>query len=125
MLRLRYTQRLEGVQESLDALENLALRSLRQMRSGAGFPKLYASGVRYKREPAGVENWQTARELFATGFGDCEDLATVRVAELRHGGERAKIVLRTVRPGLVHILVKRANGKLEDPSKVLGMKGAG
>ena len=123
-LRLRYSQRLEGIEEALQALNQLVARNMLQAKRKR-YPALYKSGIRYVREPSGVENWQTLREAHRTKQADCEDLAAIRCAELRAAGEKARIVLRVVRPGLVHILVKRANGKLEDPSKRLGMKGNG
>lgn len=49
-------------------------------------PLLYASGVRYEREPPGTEQWRAADRILADGFGDCEDLAAWRAAEIAvHG----------------------------------------
>lgn len=88
-------------------------------------PALYASGVRYAREQ-GREEWQTAEETFGKGKGDCEDLAAWRCAELWVAGERAaRVHCYSPRPGLIHCVVRRADGTLEDPSKKLGMKGKG
>ena len=107
------------------AVLGLAAISLAQMQERY-VPPLYESGVRYRREPIGRERWQTAAETAARGHGDCEDLAAYRVAELHKMGETgATIVVRVVRPTLMHILVRRANGKTEDPSALLGMKGKG
>lgn len=107
-------------------LVGLMRASMVQLR-GRTFPRLYDSGVRYRREPMGSERWQTAEETLMLGHGDCEDLASWRAAELRVSGEdvRATPVLKRVRPGLMHCLVRRGDGSLEDPSRRLGMKGKG
>lgn len=87
-------------------------------------PPLYASGVRYQREPRGREWWQLPSETRREKSGDCEDLAGYRVAELQLSGEPAKLLLRRISGGLWHAMVKRGDGSIEDPSKRLGMKGA-
>jgi len=88
-------------------------------------PSLYDSGVVYEREPAGREDWQTIPVTLERGNGDCEDLAAWRTAELQHQGEKARIITRTKRQRngrlLIHVLVMRENGDIEDPSLLLGM----
>lgn len=94
-------------------------------------PPLYESGVKYKAEPPGKEGWLDTITLRRNGIGDCEDIACARVGELRHHcGIKAvpcikwknfQIDSRTVT--LVHVLVLRPDGAIEDPSKVLGMGG--
>ena len=95
---------------------------------------LYDSGIRYVEEPPGRDDWQDIAETLERQEGDCEDLACWRVAELRvRLGERAATHVVTVqdlpdpRTGDVvttyHIAVRRADGRLEDPSRLLGMKG--
>jgi len=107
-------------------LEGLALASLTQIRAGRVSIALYRSGVRYRREPRGVERWQTAAETLRRGHGDCEDLVAWRVAELRARGEKgARPHVYSPRVGLMHCVVRRGNGALEDPSKLLGMRGPG
>lgn len=108
------------------ALETLVVLNLAFLTTTQGVPSLYSSGVKYQREPKGREDWLTLPLLLERGVGDCEDLAAARAAELRHAGERgARAIVKRVRPGLWHCLVRRADGRLEDPSKKLGMKGAG
>lgn len=102
-------------------------------------PGLYQSGVRYKREPSrgrlrvggdspisGIEVWKDVCEVLKDGHGDCEDLACWRAAELY---VRAKIDARPVwsvqnlsDTRLYHIRVKYPDGRIEDPSKTLGME---
>ena len=56
------------------------------------------------------------------GFGDCEDLAGSRAGELRAKGyRRARAFAKRTGPKLVHILVDRGDGVIEDPSRRLGM----
>lgn len=108
------------------------------------FPRLYAAGVHYEREPPGQEEWpdivnilaKTGQE-FPGAWADCEDLSCWRVAELRESDrhiENGKIVGGGVkaRPFAkwrrgpegqfnYHALVLLPDGRLEDPSLTLGM----
>lgn len=122
------SQRLEGADDIQAALVGLVARNLVQMRSGDGhFPALVEREILYRREPKGIEHWRSARELVARGKGDCEDLCAYHVAWLRHTGRdpQAKCIVYRVRPGLLHVVVELGDGRRVDPSKVLGMKGAG
>lgn len=104
------------------ALEGWIAVSRKQLREHPDWPPLYQSGVRYQREPRGRERWQTVEETRRVGHGDCEDLVIARVAELREAGEAgaAPHVYRTAR-STWHTVVRRADGTIEDPSRVLGM----
>ena len=91
-------------------------------------PPLYASGVRYVAEPDDSERWLTVPEMRAVGHADCEDLVSWRVAELRAAGERGARAFWVSFPPrvsgggiLYHVLVRRADGRVEDPSRLLGM----
>lgn len=89
-------------------------------------PPLYKSGVRYKEEPDnGLEEFACIEPVLRRGWGDCDDLAPWRVAELREAGEKAKIRIKWQRQKngrkLFHILVRREDGRIEDPSRILGM----
>ncbi len=106
---------LEGMLEGLCAV-NYALMRKRP------YPPLYSSGIRYEREGrAGPERWLIAPQLVKKKRGDCEDLAAYRCAELRMKGEPARV--RVVRTGnkTLHAVVQRADGRIEDPSRRLGM----
>lgn len=85
-------------------------------------PPLYRSGVRYRIEGVGNENWNTADVVFRKGIGDCEDLAAWRVAELQLAGELGAMP-HIIKTGFkrYHAQVRRADGRIEDPSRVLGM----
>jgi hypothetical protein len=103
------------------------------------YPPLYESGIRYQREN-GTEEWLDIPTIIEAGWGDCEDLACWRVAELRRQGKTVGPYIRFREIGGVyhfHALVmhyrpvmKREGGKLvrhfeeagtEDPSQKLGM----
>lgn len=103
----------------LDALVKLNLLEMSRHK----YPPLYKSGVVYEREPKAMgrfERWQTIKDLVEKGFGDCEDLAAARTAELRLKGIRARPWLK--RYGTTwHVVVKYPDGRIEDPSKILGM----
>lgn len=93
-------------------------------------PPLYASGVRYQPEPYGEEDWDGIQIVIQRGWGDCEDLACWRSAELRRAGIHCHpdfyiskreplqityhIVVRIITPDGRHII--------EDPSAKLGMR---
>lgn len=102
------------------------------MRRIPNFPSLYESGIRYKREKPGREEWQDCVETYERGHGDCEDLVCYRVAELRvrHGITEARpdFTLREFwdeNAGryvkVFHIIVRLPGGGREDPSRRLGM----
>jgi len=101
------------------ALELLCALNLIYLKAHPRAPALYKSGIRYRREPRGVENWQTIAEMLRSKFGDCEDLACARVAEIRVKGLYAE-PWPVSRGGLWHVLVKHSRG-IFDPSKRLGM----
>lgn len=89
-------------------------------RLGA-LPPLYASGVRYQREPRGQEEWRDARDLLAIGAGDCEDLTAYRLAERWQAGDRgARAEVRGV-GNMKHVYIRGGDGTVEDPSVTLGM----
>jgi hypothetical protein len=92
---------------------------------GAGYPSLYASNVRYRREPRGQEDWKTADRVFDDGYADCEDLSAVRAAELRRAGDPAMVLVVPTQRGKFHAVVLRGNGEIEDPSRVLLRKEKG
>jgi hypothetical protein len=88
-------------------------------------PPLYRSRVRYQREPPGQEQWRTIPVVWKDGYGDCEDLAAWRVAELRNAGVHARPCFRYRQDGkrrIYHIMVCLPGGLIEDPSTVLGMR---
>jgi hypothetical protein len=98
------------------------------LRANPHTPPLYAAGVRYQNEDPtkGYEDFAIIPAIMKRGWGDCDDLCPWRVAELQEQGENAKIRIKwktTPNGKLYHIQVRRADGRIEDPSRILGMKG--
>jgi hypothetical protein len=103
------------------ALEGL-VRIDERIIEGGGVPRLYDSGARYRRERQDV--WRHAGDVAVEGYGDCEDLAAYRAAELRVSGEDPGAYAYTYETGprRYHAVVGRSDGSMEDPSLALGMK---
>lgn len=92
----------------------------------------YQAGVRYIREPADEEEWEEIGVQLAHGGADCEDLACWLAAWCQLRGVRARAVpiaqpmpLPNGDTGILfHIVVLLPGGRVEDPSKKLGMIGS-
>ena len=116
---------LQGERAILAALEIHVRQSVTDIYRAAernrALPFLYRSGVRYMRNDP-QERWQLPSETLRRGGGDCEDLAAWRAAELRIAGEPARVVVTRSAPGVLHAVVRRADGTIEDPSRRLGMR---
>lgn len=118
---------IENLRVCSEALVALNLAFLR--KAGGRVPPLYRSGVRYRREaapPPGqlrLERFQMIPEVLRNRAGDCEDLSAWRVAELRRGGVRAIPWIVQSGQRLYHVQVRHPDGRIEDPSKILGMRG--
>lgn len=120
LVTLRVPATLGAIESAVEGLTALNYRMMHTAHvGGGGFPPLYRSGVVYRREPPGEEDWQSATQLLRNGFGDCEDLSAYRAAELRLDGEPATVAIRRTKRGSFHAIVRRADGKLEDPSRIL------
>lgn len=117
-----------GIQAALDALTALDAEYL---RANPRTPSLYTSGVVWQRETPdhgghNEERFLAIPYVLQLGWGDCDDIACWRAAELRVKGDRdARAVVYAVRPGLWHVIVRNGQGATEDPSRRLGMTGAG
>jgi hypothetical protein len=107
--------------------EALTVINERYLRQVPRTPNLYESGVRYTLLP---EYWMSipwALWYASLGYGvDCKVLAAWRAAELRvrYGERGARCVWSKYEmPGKVvyHVRVRRADGRIEDPSVLLGM----
>lgn len=92
-------------------------------------PPLYRSGAFYRLQP---EYWLTipwALHAVKMGLGlDCKSLSAWRAAELRvRLGERARCIgseHHTPEKTVYHVRVQRGDGRIEDPSAILGMNAA-
>lgn len=127
--------------ECLTRINEFHLR--RGLRVGQPYPRLYSSGVYYKEEKPGYEDWPDVPNVLSQGWADCEDLAAYLAAERRVYDNipvepvirwkhisRAELLQKGMKGPvpdngvwLVHCLVRHPDGFIEDPSKVLGMKG--
>ena len=129
----------------LDALVQINQVALQEGKeNGTPLPRLYDSGVVYREEPPGKEDWCDYRTVLSQGWGDCEDLASALIAERReYDGVDARPKIRVkfisrdqlLRIGypkkfiprdgifLVHVLCELPDWTIEDPSAELGMKG--
>jgi hypothetical protein len=90
-------------------------------------PRIYQSGVRYMEEPPGQEDWQDIPTCIQMGIADCEDVSCWRAAEIIVRDRRLAVPFfheTRRRDGgyLFHIMVRHADGRIEDPSRILGMK---
>jgi len=88
---------------------------------------IYDSGVHYQEEPIGQEDWLDVPSCLKLKANDCEDLACWRAAELqvRHGLNAWPTFTRKIRPNggyLYHIIVMHPDGRVECPSRRLGMR---
>jgi hypothetical protein len=98
-----------------------------QLKCHPEWPDLYDSGVRYEEEPPGQEDWQDPKTCLDLGTFDCEDGACWRAAELnvRYHIKAYPTFLWRKRPNgsyLYHIQTKYPDGRIEDPSRRLGMR---
>lgn len=92
------------------------------LQSNPRTPDLYESGVRYSRQPGGVERFLPIPRILDAGEADCDQLAPWRAAELRlRYGIRAQPEVRKMAANLFHVFVRHPNGRVEDPSARLGM----
>ncbi len=103
------------------ALEELCAYNEAYLSLQPKLPDIYKTKVYYKSEPPGEERWLTYPVLLSTGFGDCEDLACARVGKLRQMGEKKAKPHLYHKGNLWHVMLKRADGSIEDPSAALGM----
>lgn len=108
-------------------LKALTLCDVDWLREHKEAPLLYKSGVHYEEEAPGRDDWQDIPTTLAMGYGDCEDLACWRAAELqvRYGIRAWPTFLWRRRPRgglLYHIQVLHPDGRVEDPSRRLGMR---
>jgi hypothetical protein len=105
-------------------------------RRGRPLPTLYESGVVYMREPwQDFEEFADVLTVLRRGWGDCDDLVAWKVAELREDGFFAtpRIYWRP-KSSTMHAQLRHPprcmcpmcrgrfeKGKIEDPSRLLGM----
>lgn len=110
------------------ALEAVTRLDESMLRSGELQPfDPRAPGVRWRPEPPGQgEHFDHGRLVAGRGWGDCDDLAPWLAATRRAQGDRgAHAFVRKSGPNRWHALVRRGDGRVEDPSLAAGMPGRG
>ena len=118
---IEVTQRVMTIMlDALTAIDEAELRAYPKL------PLLYDSKVKYYREPFGDDPWQDILTTLSIGYGDCEDLTAWRVAELRvRYGIKAVCefshIINDMAQHKFHIFVRHPDGRIEDPSQILGM----
>jgi hypothetical protein len=120
------TKNKEQAAELLCALTLLLVpEAVADIRKGK-LPPLYRSGVKYNKQNPQACAFRMPSDVKKRRNGDCKQLVLWRLAELAASGEKAtpRVMWLNDRKGLqAHILIRRADGDLEDPSVNLGMKG--
>lgn len=106
-------------------VEALVLADRAYLRDNPRTPSLYDLGVRYVFNQ---DRWQDIPAIIRWGEGDCKDFTAMRVAELRASGIRAAVDVtdRLItgpdgRTTMYHVRVRFPDGRIEDPSRMLGM----
>ena len=111
------------------ALAEVAIsEARRELRTGA-VPFLYQSGVRFVEQNPNACCFRPPSEVLARKGGDCKQLTTWRIAELREAGIDAKPRViwleatdgKGVKGFIAHMLLRLPDSNLEDPSVNLGM----
>lgn len=79
--------------------------------------------VRWEPEPPGAEHFDHAQKVMARGHGDCDDLGPWHAASLRVTGEDrgARAIVQRSGPKRWHVVVRRSDGSIDDPSVEAGM----
>lgn len=83
--------------------------------------------IRWKPEPPGEEHFDHAGVVLRRKWGDCDDLGPYHAASLRVTGEDrgARAVVRKSGPKRWHVVVRRSDGSIDDPSIEAGMPAPG
>lgn len=94
-----------------------------------GIPSIYDIRPRYHiplavQRGRAKERWKDIAAVLKDRWGDCKDFTAWRLAELWRDGIAAtaeSIVHREGSSMLFHTYVRYADGRLEDPARILGM----
>lgn len=107
-------------------MDALAKVNVTFLRVNPDTPPLYLAPIRYHFDPREPDPWQDIPSTLAKGYGDCEDLACWRMAEYRVKGIDARPLIRWKRREgkyVYHALLRLPDGRTEDPSIAMGMRG--
>jgi len=88
------------------------------------FDEAVKAGVRWAPEPPGAEHFDHGLKVMQRKKGDCDDLAPLQAATLRHTGEDPDAFAEVYRSGPTrwHAIVRRGDGSRDDPSRRAGMR---
>lgn len=126
--------RARGERAALRLLQALVDINVDYLLAHPTTPLLYKSGVTYQEQAydVGQEDWHEIPAALLANKTDCKVLAAWRCAELRVRGIAAQPHLlrqsSPIRTSLgvpdygYHVVVRWPDGRIEDPSKILGMK---
>mgnify|MGYP001566199856 CR=1 FL=1 len=95
----------------------------RQIMGYASLPPLYSTKVAWSLGDVGT--LPLAHTVLRRGRAACGPLAAYRAAELQRHGENARAVVVPSPSGIAgrwHAVVRRGNGSIEDPSRILRRK---
>ena len=109
---------LEILKPPLEALVQLNMIYLRKL-----WTPLYDQDVVYRQEER-REDWNPVPIAIRLGHADCEDLASWLAAEKRLQGiyaEAFPMEMPSRNGKLYHVVVRYEDGRIEDPSRKLGM----
>jgi hypothetical protein len=85
---------------------------------------LIERGAEWRPEPPGDEMFDHGGTIAERGWGDCDDWAPLRAAELRQSGEDPGATAKVIPsgPNTYHAIVEKSDGTIDDPSVAAGMK---
>jgi hypothetical protein len=88
------------------------------IQSGVVPPFPQMTGVKYRAESSGEENWLLPNQVMKAGVGDCEDLSVWLAAGYRVTGQDpyARCLLVMTGDHQLHCIVELQNGQQVDPS---------
>lgn len=115
------------IDAALEAVTRLDESLIRSGQSPTA-SQLVEQGARWRPENMGDEHFDHGATIAKRGWGDCDDWAPLRAAELRATGQDPGAVARVVPsgPSTYHAMVQRSTGELErgdeDISARAGMK---
>ena len=69
-------------QVARDKIRSIAKLNVRTLLAYPQIPNIYGSGVRYRLEEEGTEEFVDLAEILRRGWGDCAQLVSWRMAEL-------------------------------------------
>jgi hypothetical protein len=106
-------------------LEGFVLAAMEMIAAGAVPP--YPTGVEFRNESYGSEEWLLPNQVLQRGYGDCEDLAIWYAAGCRVTGDDpgARAVLVQTGPHRLHCVVEHTGGQMQDVALAIATGNSG